>query len=71
MQDLGLNNKTIVVTDEDDYANELAFLRQVAGIDEELANTKAQELQRQMEDQLNPRRNAALAFHKAIANRTL
>lgn len=58
------NNVSEFAGDEDEYQNELAAMKQTAGIGEEQASKAAHEEQRQMEDQLNPRRNAALAFHK-------
>jgi len=54
---------------EEGYQDELAAMKQSAGIGEEQANKAAHEEQRQMEDQLNPRRNAALAFHKGRSDR--
>ena len=67
------NNVSEFVGDEqaeDGYQDELAAMKQTAGIGEEQASKAAYEEQRQMEAQLNPRRNAAIAAQKARSERS-
>jgi len=63
------NNVSEFAGDEDGYQDELAAMKQSAGIGEEQANTAAHKEAQRMEDQLNPRRNAAIAMQKTRSDR--
>lgn len=65
----GVDNNVSEFAD-DEYQDELAAMKQSAGIGEEQASAKAQDEQREMESQLNPRKNAAIAFAKARTDRS-
>ena len=69
---VGVDNNVdeFAAQEEAGYQDELAAMKQSAGIGEEAANAKAQSEQREMESQLNPRRNAAIAFAKARTDRS-
>lgn len=66
----GVDNNVSEFADDEGYNDELESMKQMAGIGEEQANAKANAEQRQMEDQLNPRRNAAIAMQKARSDRS-
>ena len=67
----GVDNNVDEFADQEEagYQDELAAMKQSAGIGEEAANAKAQTEQAEMENSLNPRRNAAIAMHKSRSDR--